>query len=46
MTGLNEGQHTLKVAISLEKNAASSGTEIALGRVVSYRGAFAGEGIK
>tara|TARA_Y100001934_G_scaffold7128_1_gene9498 strand:- start:1236 stop:1679 length:444 start_codon:yes stop_codon:yes gene_type:complete len=46
VTGLNEGQHTLKVAISLEKNAASSGTEIALGRVVSYRGAFAGEGIK
>ena len=41
VTGLNEGRHTLKVAISLEKNAASSGTEIALGRVVSYRGAVA-----
>ncbi|NKB71613.1 MAG: hypothetical protein GKR89_31450 [Candidatus Latescibacteria bacterium] len=41
LTGLHEGQHTLKVEISANKNAASSGTEIALGRVVSYRGAVA-----
>tara|TARA_B100001115_G_C15751160_1_gene367337 strand:- start:205 stop:855 length:651 start_codon:yes stop_codon:yes gene_type:complete len=41
ITGLESCQHTLKVVISEEKNGDSTGTEIALGRVVSYRGSVA-----
>lgn len=38
ITGLAPCQHTQKVVISEERNGDSTGTEIALGRVVSYRG--------
>ena len=41
LTGLDEGQHMLRVATSTEKNVASGSTEIALERVASYRGEVA-----
>ena len=41
VTGLAPCQHTLKVVISEKKNGHSTGNEIALGRVVSYRGSVA-----
>ena len=41
ITGLASCQHVLRVVISAEKNDHSTGTEIALGRVVSYRGLVA-----
>ncbi len=41
VTGLDDGNHTLKVVISAKKNPKSSGTSVGLGRVVSYRGKVA-----
>ena len=41
VTGLEDKQHTLKAVVSGRKNEKSSGVEIALGRVTSYRGEVA-----
>lgn len=41
LTGLEDGEHTLKVVISDSKNSESSGHTVGLGRVVSYRGQIA-----
>lgn len=41
ITGLEDGQHQLRVKVSGKRRPDSDGIEIALGRVVSYRGAVA-----
>jgi hypothetical protein len=41
LTGLADAGHTLDVRVTGRKNPASDGIGIALGRVVSYRGAIA-----
>ena len=41
LTGLADAEHTLDVRVTGRKNPASDGIGIALGRVVSYRGAIA-----
>jgi len=41
VTGLEDAQHTLRVVVSGRKNEKSNGIEIALGRLVSYRGRVA-----
>ena len=41
MTGLEDGEHILKVEISDSKNPDSKGHAVGLGRVVSYRGEVA-----
>jgi hypothetical protein len=38
ITGLSDERHTLRVVVTGRKNDAATGTEIQLGRVVSYRG--------
>ena len=38
ITGLTDAQHILSVVVTGQKNPAATGTEIQLGRVVSYRG--------
>jgi len=38
LTGLADGEHTLRVTVTGEKNPDSEGTEIGLGRIASYRG--------
>ncbi len=38
LTGLPDGEHTLRVTVTGEKNPDSEGTEIGLGRIASYRG--------
>jgi hypothetical protein len=38
LTGLADGEHTLRVTVTGEKNPNSKGTEIGLGRIASYRG--------
>lgn len=39
--GLRDGQHRLQVRVRGEKNPASEGAFVHLGRVVSYRGRIA-----
>lgn len=41
VTGLEDSRHTLRVVVSGRKNAKSKGIEVALGRLVSYRGRIA-----
>lgn len=41
VTGLDDGKHMLKAAISDKKNLKSSATSVGLGRVVSDRGSVA-----
>ncbi len=41
VTGLMDTKHTLKAVVSGRKNESSSGIEVALGRVVSYKGEVA-----
>jgi hypothetical protein len=38
LTGLPDGEHTLRVTVTGEKNPESEGTEIGLGRIACYRG--------
>jgi hypothetical protein len=38
LTGLPDGEHTLRVTVTGEKHPDSEGTEIGLGRIASYRG--------
>ena len=38
ITGLTDEQHLLRVVVTGSKNPAATGTEIQLGRVISYRG--------
>ena len=38
ITGLSDDQHTLRVVVTGLKNSAATGTEIQIGRVVSYSG--------
>ena len=38
LTGLSDGEHTLRVTVSGEKNPESEGTLVRLGRIACYRG--------
>jgi hypothetical protein len=38
LTGLPDGEHTLRVTVTGEKHPESEGTQIGLGRIASYRG--------
>ena len=41
LTGLADGEHTLQVRVSGEKNEAGDGIQISLGRIATYTGAVA-----
>jgi hypothetical protein len=38
LTGLPDGEHTLRVTVTGDKHPESEGTQIGLGRIACYRG--------